>query len=70
LFDLSLVIEKEPYSLLGAAPYLTKHREAFLHQLATRQQIFELQFDAIDSLKHKPSFSQAFALAKEFLSQL
>ena len=70
LFDLSLVIQKEPAALREAAPYLTKHRDAFLYQLNTRQPIFELQFEAIDRLQHKPSFSQAFALAKDFLSHL
>jgi predicted nucleotidyltransferase component of viral defense system len=70
LFDLSLVIEKEPHALKSAAPYLVKHRASFLHQLATRQHIFELQFDAIDRLQHRPSFSEALALSKDFLSQL
>ena len=70
LFDLSLVIEKEPHALKTAAPYLVKHRASFLHQLATRRHIFELQFDAIDRLQHRPSFSEALALAKDFLSQL
>ena len=70
LFDLSLVIEKEPHALKSAAPYLVKHRASFLHQLATRRHIFELQFDAIDRLQHRPSFSEALALSKDFLSQL
>jgi hypothetical protein len=33
LFDLSLVIEREPQALVRAAPYLVRHREAFLTQI-------------------------------------
>jgi hypothetical protein len=64
------VIEKEPKSLRSAAVHLTKHREKFLHQLATRRPILEAQFNAIDRLKYNPSFSDAVESAKRFLEKL
>jgi len=70
LFDLALVIEKEPESLVNAAKYLVKNREAFLNQLWSRQSIIEVQFNAIDKLEYNPVFSNAYDSAKRFLEKL
>ena len=70
LFDLSLVIEREPHALLAAAEFLIRHREAFVRQLATRGPILHAQFDAIDSLKYRPSFDQAALRSATFLESL
>lgn len=50
LFDLSLVIEREPQALMSVAKYLIRHRSVFLEQLQSRAGILRLQFDAIDVL--------------------
>ncbi len=70
LFDLSLVIEREPHALLAAAEFLIRHREAFVNQLATRGSILKAQFDAIDTLKYRPDFDQAALRSTTFLESL
>lgn len=70
LFDLSLVIEREPEPLRAAARFLVRHRTAFLHQLAERTAVLRAQFEAIDALKYKPTFDDAAARAKSFLLSL
>jgi len=70
IFDLSLVIEKDPDALRSAANYLIRHREAFLDQMKERQSLLKMQFDAIDALDHRPVFEDACELASEFLRSL
>jgi hypothetical protein len=70
LFDLALVIEKEPEGLVQASPFLVKHRELFLDQLKTRRKVLEAQFNAIDRLNYQPSYDQALGLASRFLMAL
>ena len=70
LFDLALVIEKEPDQLRTAAPFLSKHSGVFLDQLKQRKTLIQAQFEAIDSLTFKPSFEHAFAVASQFLRSL
>lgn len=70
IFDLSLVIEKDPEALRSAATCLIRHREAFLEQMKERQTVLKMQFDAIDALNHRPIFEDACELASEFLRSL
>jgi hypothetical protein len=70
LFDLTLVIEKEENLLRRAAPYLIRHRDKFLTQIHDRQDLFKLQFEAIDTLKYKPVFEEALDTAQNFLTSL
>jgi predicted nucleotidyltransferase component of viral defense system len=70
LFDLSLVIEREPQALRQAARYLTRHSTTFLEQLKTRRAVLQAQFDAIDSLNYRPSYDESLARAEAFLSSL
>jgi hypothetical protein len=70
IFDLSLVIEKDPEALRSAATCLIRHREAFLEQMKERQSVLKMQFDAIDALDHRPVFEDACELASEFLRSL
>jgi hypothetical protein len=70
LFDLALVIDKEPDQLRTAAPFLTKHSGMFLDQLDKRHSLIKAQFDAIDTLTFKPSYEHAFAVASQFLRSL
>lgn len=70
LFDLALVIEREPKALATAGPYLVKHRDAFLKQVHERKLVLKAQFDAIDVLDYRPSYKQAAEAASAFLLQL
>ena len=67
LFDLSLVIEKYPDSLLTAAQYLTRYKDNFIGQLYEREIILKKQFEAIDVLDYRPSFEHARKLSEDFL---
>jgi hypothetical protein len=70
LFDLSLVIEREPHALRQAARFLTRHRAIFLEQLQTRRTVLKAQFDAIASLDYQPSYDESLARAEAFLNSL
>ncbi len=70
LFDLSLVIEREPDALATAAPYLTRHREAFLSQLEQRRAVLSAKFEAIDTLDYLPSYNESVQRVSRYLSQL
>lgn len=70
LFDLALVIEREPDALRQAAPFLTRHANEFLAQLASRRKVLQAQFEAIDTLDYQPSYDQALVLAQNFLHSL
>ncbi|MCY1522385.1 hypothetical protein D9M68_572360 [compost metagenome] len=70
LFDLSLVIEREPDALATAANYLVRHREAFLAQIVQRRAVLIAQFEAIDALGIRPGYDEAVERASRFLRQL
>lgn len=70
LFDLSLVIEREPDALATAAPYLVRHQEAFLTQIQQRRTILSAQFESIDALGYRPQYDEAADRANRFLRHL
>lgn len=70
LFDLSLVIEKEPEALMKAAKFLQKNATAFIHQIETRTKVLKAQFNEINTLQYKPNFDEAAERAIKFLSAL
>lgn len=70
LFDLSLVIEREPEALRQAHRFLTRHRQAFVGQLRSRSDVLRAQFEAIDTLRYRPTFDDAAARATAFLRGL
>ncbi len=70
LFDLSLVIEKEPEALMQAAKFLQKNAAAFIHQIETRTKVLKAQFNEINTLQYKPNFDEAVERAIKFLSAL
>ena len=70
LFDLALVIEREPAALARAAPYLLRHRAEFLRQVEQRQAVLNAQFEAIDRLDFTLTYAQTAALASSFLLSL
>ncbi len=70
LFDLSLVIEKDPNALMNAAKFLNKNAEVFISQITSRAAVLKTQFNEIDTLNYKVSYEEAAKRAKEFLSSL
>jgi predicted nucleotidyltransferase component of viral defense system len=70
LFDLALVIQREPLALTSAREYLVRHRGAFLSQLQQRKEVLRLQFDAIHRLTYQISYEEAQQLASQFLTSL
>lgn len=70
LFDLSLVIEREPDALVTASPYLVRHRDAFLKQIQQRRAVLGAQFEAIDTLGYRPQYDEAVERAHRFLMRL
>ena len=63
LFDLSLVIERDPDALLAAGEFLIRHRDTFIEQLATRDAFIRQGFSDIRILNYTPTFDHAVALA-------
>lgn len=70
IFDLSLVIEREPDALTIVAKFLLRHRTEFLAQLQGRSAILKSQFEAIDMLTYRPSYEEAAHRVADFLTHL
>ncbi|MBK4734836.1 nucleotidyl transferase AbiEii/AbiGii toxin family protein [Noviherbaspirillum pedocola] len=70
LFDLCLVIEREPEALRAAAPFLMRHREVFLREIVAHASPLTSRFAAIRTLRYTPSYERCVALATEFLLSL
>ena len=70
LFDLSLVIEREPEELIKASKFLKKHAQIFTEQIANRATILKMQFNEIDTLHYKPNYEEAVQRATQFLKSL
>ena len=70
LFDLSLVIEREPEALIRAATFLLKNADVFINQITSRKTVLERQFAEIDTLAYTPSYDEAAERATAFLKSL
>lgn len=70
LFDLALVIEREPRQLEAASQFLTRHRQAFLEQIRKPHPTLKAAFGAIATLDYTPDFDDCVALAGAFLDAL
>jgi len=70
LFDLSLVIEREPEELKMAAPFLLRHADQFLEQILGRSHVLKPQFEEIDILNYHPSYEEALERVVSFLGAL
>jgi predicted nucleotidyltransferase component of viral defense system len=70
LFDLSLVIEREPEALLKAAKFLHKNSQIFMDQIANRQALLRMQFNEINTLDYRPSYDDAVERVTQFLNSL
>lgn len=70
LFDLALVVEREPDALVGAAPFLMRHRDRFLEQVGQPGAGFVASFEAIAATGYRPSLAHCAAVATAYLSEL
>lgn len=70
LFDLSLVIEREPDELARAAAFLVRHRDKFLAQIRQPGPGLLASFEAIAVLGYQPSFEHCVGVSAEFLEAL
>ena len=70
LFDLSLVVEREPDALAMASKHLIRYRSDFIEQIQKRSAVLKMQFDAIDVLTYRPSYEEAASRVTEFLNRL
>ena len=70
LFDLSLIIEREPEALVKAAKFLRKNAEPFINQISSRAAVLKAQFSEIDVLNYRPSCDEAAQRAVTFLGSL
>jgi len=70
LFDLSLVIQREPQALVKAAKFLLKNADPFISQIASRASVLKMQFSEIDALTYRPNYDDAAERATQFLSSL
>ena len=70
LFDLALVIEREPVALAAASAFLTRHRELFLLQVDQRKAVLKAHFEAIDTLDYQPTYEQAADSVAAYLLSL
>lgn len=70
LFDLSLVIDKEPEALKTASQFLIRHADVFVQQIERRAPILKVQFEAINTLAYNVSYEVAAQKAALFLQAL
>lgn len=70
LFDLALVIERDPQSLRDAATFINRHRAAFIEQIADPGRGLLAAFAAIQTLDYQPTYAHCAELARSFLHQL
>lgn len=70
LFDLSLVIEREPEELKIATTFLLKNADQFVEQILSRTHVLKPQFEEIDVLNYRPTYEEAAERAVRFLSNL
>lgn len=71
LFDLALVIEREPEALSKAEPFLYRHLDLFLAHVQMPSAGFIRQFEGIDTIGNcQPSFGHAASVAIRFIDSL
>ncbi len=70
LFDLCLVIEREPDALREAAPFLIRYRDVFLARIQQPSPVLRASFEAIDTRAYTPSLAQCVAVASAYMERL
>ncbi|CBW77357.1 unnamed protein product (plasmid) [Mycetohabitans rhizoxinica HKI 454] len=70
LFDLSLMIEREPNSLMDAGEYLIRHRDTFLRLLGEHREFLASRFNDTQTLSYTPSFDYCAGLVSDFIQEI
>jgi len=70
LFDFAAVAQSDPYAIVQASPFFSRHGREFLRQIYSRQAIMRAEFDAIDRRDFPLSFEDSRAIATEILRPL
>jgi hypothetical protein len=70
IFDLALVIEREPAALMQAQGFLYRHLDSLSSALASPPEAMKHRFDAIETLTYTPTFDQAVSTVRSFLAEL
>lgn len=70
LFDLALVIEREPDALTKAEPFLYRHLDLFLDHVQIPSAGYIRQFEGIDTIGYQPSFAHAAGVAIHYIDSL
>ena len=70
LFDLAMVVEREPDALAAAAPFLVRHRDRFVEQIGQPGAGFVATFEAIAATGYRPSLEHCVEVATAYLSAL
>nr|WP_254067768.1 nucleotidyl transferase AbiEii/AbiGii toxin family protein [Burkholderia sp. L27(2015)] len=70
VFDLAMVIEREPDALIDAIPFMRRHLDAFLEHLRSPSDNFITQFNSIQRINYSPTFEHAAGLIIRYLDQL
>ncbi|MBQ0959127.1 nucleotidyl transferase AbiEii/AbiGii toxin family protein [Ideonella sp. 4Y11] len=70
LFDLAMVVEREPDALAASAPFLKRHLDQFLAQIRQPGPGFVASFEAIAATGYRPSLERCVQMATRYLSEL
>lgn len=70
LFDLSLVIEREPQALEAAIPFMHRHLEVFMRHLKLASPNYIAQFNRVETIGYHPTFEHAAEVATGYLNGL
>lgn len=70
LFDLAMVIEREPTALERAQDFMYRHLEVYAAALASPPDAMKARFEAIETLNYTPTFDDAANVVSHYLAGL
>lgn len=70
LFDLAMVVEREPAALEHAKPFFYRHANAFVANVKTAGAGFVGQFNNIETRTYQPTFEHAAGIALAYFEEL
>ncbi|MFP3557506.1 nucleotidyl transferase AbiEii/AbiGii toxin family protein [Paraburkholderia sp. SIMBA_049] len=70
LFDLSMVVEREPAALEHARPFMYRHLDVFADALDAPPVAMKERFASIETLNYSPTFEQAADVARTYFAEL
>ena len=70
LFDLSMVVEREPNALQHVRPFMYRHLDALADALDAPPLAMKERFASIEMLNYTPTFDQAVSVVRTFFAEL